>query len=166
MRSIAQTDSDPGVILTRVNRVLVGDIPEAQFVTMVLASLHAPSNTLRYASAGHTTGYILDESGNVRSELPSTGMPLGIFPDTAYETAAAQPLAEGDLVLFFTDGVVETESPDGIPFGAERALDVIRRHRHEPASKLVHRVYRAVREYAGRRAVDDDITMVVCRISP
>lgn len=166
LRSIAQTDSDPGVILTRVNRVLVGDIPDAQFVTMVLASLHAPSNTLRYASAGHPTGYILDESGNVRAELPSTAMPLGIFPDTNYETAAAQPLAEGDLVVFFTDGVVETESPDGVPFGAERALDVIRRHRHEPASKLVHRVYRAVREFAGRRAVNDDITMVVCRISP
>jgi sigma-B regulation protein RsbU (phosphoserine phosphatase) len=166
LRSIAQTDSDPGVILTRVNRVLASDIPDAQFVTLVLACLHAPSDTLRYASAGHTTGYVLDMAGNVRCELPSTGIPLGIFADTAYETVAAPPLAEGDLVLFFTDGVIETENRDGDPFGAERALDVIRRHRHEPAAKLVHRVYRAVRDFARRPAVDDDITMIVCRVSP
>jgi sigma-B regulation protein RsbU (phosphoserine phosphatase) len=165
LRSIAQTDSDPGVILTRVNHVLAPDIPDAQFVTLVLACLHAPSTTLRYASAGHTTGYVLDAEGHVRCELPSTGRPLGIFPDEVYETAAAPPLAEGDLVLLFTDGVVETENHNGVPFGAERALDVVRRYRHEPAAKLVHRVYRAVRDYAGRPAVDDDITMVVCRVS-
>jgi serine phosphatase RsbU (regulator of sigma subunit) len=60
--------------------------------------------------------------------------------------------------------VVETENRDGILFGAARALEVIRQHRHEPAAKLVHRVYRAVRDFAGRRTVDDDITMVVCRV--
>jgi PAS domain S-box-containing protein len=166
LRSIAQTDSDPGTILTRVNRVLAGDTSEAQFVTLVLACLHAPSRSLRYASAGHTTGYVLDAMGRVRSELPSTGVPLAMFAETAYETVSAPLLEEGDLVLFFTDGVVETENRDGVPFGAERALDVIRRFRHEPAPKLVHRVYRAVRDYAGRPAVDDDITMVVCRIPP
>jgi sigma-B regulation protein RsbU (phosphoserine phosphatase) len=164
LRSIAQTDSDPGVILTRVNRALAGDISDAQFVTLVLACLHAPSRTLRYASAGHTTGYVLDVMGRVRCELPSTGVPLGIFPETAYETVPAPLLEAGDLVLFFTDGVIETENLDGVPFGAERALDVVRRHRHEPAPKLVHRVYRAVRDYADRPAVDDDVTMVVCRV--
>jgi serine phosphatase RsbU (regulator of sigma subunit) len=59
--------------------------------------------------------------------------------------------------------VTESENQAGIPFGAERALDVVRRHREEPAAKVVHRVYRAVRDFAGRRAQDDDITMVICR---
>jgi PAS domain S-box-containing protein len=164
LRSIAQTSADPGEILTRINRVLTGDIPESQFVTLVFASLHAPSNTMRYASAGHTTGYVLDRSGVVKSELPSTGIPLGIFPDTSFETVAVPALAEGDLVALFTDGVTEAENTKGIPFGAERALDEVRRHRDEPASKIVHRVYRAVRDFAGRRAQDDDITMVICRV--
>jgi len=166
LRSIAQADTDPGAILTRVNSVLTSDIPDSQFVTLVLACLHAPSNTMQYVSAGHPTGYVLDDTGKVRCELPSTGLPLGIFPDTVYATANVQTLSEGDLVVFFTDGVMETENRDGVPFGAERALDVIRKHRHESAAKLVHRVYRAVRDFAGRRAVDDDITMVVCRVNP
>jgi PAS domain S-box-containing protein len=164
LRSIAQTSADPGEILTRVNRVLTGDIPESQFVTLVFASLHAPSNTIRYASAGHTTAYVLDSSGAVTSELPSTGVPLGIFPETSFETAEVPALAEGDLVVFFTDGVTEAENTKGIPFGVERALDAVRRHRDEPAAKIAHRVYRAVRDFAGRHAQDDDITMVICRV--
>jgi PAS domain S-box-containing protein len=164
LRSVAQTSADPGVILSRVNRVLTGDIPDSQFVTMVFACLHAPSNTMRYASAGHTTGYVLSTSGEVKSELPSTGMPLGIFPDASFETAAVPALVEGDLVVFFTDGVTEAENTKGIPFGAERALDVVRRYHDEPASKIVHRVYRAARDFAGRHAQDDDITMVICRV--
>jgi len=52
--------------------VLAGDVPESQFVTLVLACLHAPSRTLRYSSAGHTIGYVLDPTGKVKSELPST----------------------------------------------------------------------------------------------
>jgi serine phosphatase RsbU (regulator of sigma subunit) len=119
---------------------------------------------MRYASAGHTTGYVLDSSGSVRCELPSTGIPLGIFPDAAFETVTVPPLVEGDLVVFFTDGVTESENEAGDPFGAERALDVVRLHREEPATKVVHRVYRAVRTFAGRQAQDDDITMVFCRV--
>jgi sigma-B regulation protein RsbU (phosphoserine phosphatase) len=164
LRSIAQTSADPGAILTRVNRVLTGDIPESQFVTLVVVCLHAPSNTLRFASAGHTTGYVLNRAGAVKHDLPSTGIPLGIFANTQFETSAVPPLVEGDLVVLFTDGVTEAENLDGDPFGSQRALEVVSRFRDEAAAKIVHRVYRAVREHAGRRAQEDDVTTVVCRV--
>jgi sigma-B regulation protein RsbU (phosphoserine phosphatase) len=166
VRSIAHTEADPGSILTRVNEVLCGDIPDNQFATLVLASLHGPSNTLRYASAGHTTGYVLDARGGIKAELPSTGVPLGIVCETTYETAAAVTLQVDDLVVFFTDGITEAQDSDGTLFGASRALDVVRRHQREPAAKIVHRVYRAVREYSGPRSQDDDITAVICRVGP
>jgi sigma-B regulation protein RsbU (phosphoserine phosphatase) len=165
LRSIAQTTADPGTILTRVNRALVGDIAENQFVTLVFACLHEPSRTLRYASAGHPAGHVLDRSGVSKCELPSTGIPLGMFAETTYETAPTTPLEEDDLVVFFTDGVTEAENGDGTHFGAARALDVIRSAWREPAAKIVHRVYRAVRDFGGRRPQDDDITAVVCRVA-
>jgi len=164
LRSIAQTSADPGTILTRVNRVLAGDTPDSQFVTLVFACLHAPSNTLRYASAGQTPGFVLDKAGALKCELPSTGVPLGIFAAATFETAVTVPLVEDDLVVFFTDGVTEAEDANGEAFGAERAVDVVRRHCSEPASKIVHRVYRAVRKFAGSKAQEDDITAVICRV--
>jgi phosphoserine phosphatase RsbU/P len=165
LRSVAQTTADPGAVLTRVNQVLHGDIPDHQFVTLAFARLHAPSGTLTYASAGHTTGYVLDRNGRVRSELPSTGIPLGIFADTTYHTVTSTRLEVDDLVVFFTDGVTEAQNEDGALFDPSRALEVVRSHQHEPAAKIVHRVYRAVRDFSGRRCQDDDITTVVCRVT-
>jgi len=165
LRSVAQGTADPGEILTQVNRVLASDVPESQFVTLVLACLHASSRTLRYASAGHTIGYVVDRAGKVKYELPSTGIPLGIFGETRFETVTAPPLLENDLVLFFTDGLTEAQNPEDVSFGAERALDVVRRNLDAPAPKIVHRVYRAVRDFTSKKAQEDDITVVVCRVS-
>jgi len=165
LRSIVQTSADPGTILTRVNRVLFDDIAENQFVTLVFACLDAPSRALRYASAGHLPGYVLDSSGMLKCKLPSTGIPLGMFGETTYVTAPPVPLDEDDLVVFFTDGVTEAADSAGTHYGAERALDVIRGAWHEPEAKIVHRVYRAVRNFVSGMPQDDDITTVVCRVA-
>jgi phosphoserine phosphatase RsbU/P len=166
LRSIAQASSDPGEILTRVNRALVVDMAENQFVTLVLCRIDPVCQALQYASAGHVTGVVLGHAGAVKAELPSTGLPLGIFRDLTFTTAAAAPLESGDIVALFTDGVTETDTADGVQFGTERALDVIRRFRREPAAKIVHRLYRAVRDFAGRRPHADDITAVICKVDP
>lgn len=164
LRSIAQSTADPGDVLTRVNRVLSRDLSDSQFVTLVLACLHAPSKTLSYSSAGHTMGYVLDRTGKVKCELPSTGIPLGIFVETSFETTTVPALVEHDLVVFFTDGLTEAQDRDETQFGASRALDVIRRNLDAPAPKIVHRVYRAARDFSARRTQEDDITVVVCRV--
>ncbi len=164
LRSIAQVEPDPGKILTLVNRVLAADLAENHFVTLLLASFDASSRALRYASAGHTTGYVLDRSGQVKEELTSTGLPLGITRDATYEVCTAARVEEGDLISLFTDGVVETEAPDGTPFGSARALEVIRGCRGERSATIVNRLYRAIREFAERRPQTDDITAVVCKV--
>jgi sigma-B regulation protein RsbU (phosphoserine phosphatase) len=164
LRSVAQTQSDPGTILSLVNRVLIADIADNQFVTLLLVCLHGPSQALRYASAGHTTGYVLDASGAVRTELTSTGFPLGLFLDTSFETLSTPALQPGDLIALFSDGVTETESADGTPFGEARALEVVRTYRREPSAKIVNRIYRAVRDHTEQRPQTDDITAVVCKV--
>jgi sigma-B regulation protein RsbU (phosphoserine phosphatase) len=164
LRSAVQTQSDPGTVLTLVNRVLVEDTADNQFVTLILACLHAPSRTLRYASAGHLSGYVLDASGAVKSELESTGVPLGILPEASYETVDVRALQQGDLIALFTDGVTDTEDTDGAPFGASRALEVVRTYRREPSAKIVNRLYRAVRDHATGQPQTDDITAVICKV--
>lgn len=163
LRSISQTTADPGDILTLVNRVLNGDTADNQFVTLILCCLDPVSHVLRYASAGHVTAYVFDRCGEIKAELPSTGLPLGLFPDAAYLTAPPTLLEPGDMVALFTDGVIETDTADGTPFGIERALAVVRQHRLEPAATIVHRVYEAVRDFTGRRPHTDDITTVICK---
>ena len=68
-------------------------------------------------------------------------------------------LAEGDLVVLFTDGVVEALSPAGEPFGDPRLLELVSQSAASP-KELNERAYAAVREHARGAAQQDDVTLV------
>ena len=62
-----------------------------------------------------------------------------------------------------TDGVLESESPDGEEFGAGRLLEVLREHRLDPAREIVERVYGAIRDFSQNEKQMDDVTVVICK---
>jgi PAS domain S-box-containing protein len=148
LRALALTQTDVGAVVALLNRGLIGDLRD-QFVTLLLVQLHPSLRSLRYVSAGHLAGYVLDPSGAVKGVLESTGPPLGIDLEDAFPAGGPMPLDPGDLVLLLTDGIVEAHAPDGTLFGSDRALDAVRRHRGESAIGIVDRLYQAVRDFTG-----------------
>ena len=107
LRAFAQTHADVSTILGLVNRVLVPDVEEDRFITLLLAKLDPRTGSFVYTSAGHPTGYILDAVGNVKRTLPSTSVPLGIMADVTFLSSDEIILDPGDNVLLITDGIVE-----------------------------------------------------------
>ena len=166
LRATAQTTGEPSEILAVVNRVLHGDTEAHRFATLLLVCVHVPSLTLAYSSAGHTPGYLLDGGGAVKSELAATGVPLGLFPDSAYETHSALQMQAGDTLVLLTDGVTDCGAPEEELFGAERALEVIRSSLGARSSDIVERLYRAVRAFENGGPQRDDVTTVVVRCLP
>jgi sigma-B regulation protein RsbU (phosphoserine phosphatase) len=162
LHALILTQSDPGAILAQLNSLLLDELDEHRFITMVLACLHAESPTLRYASAGHTTGYLIGPCGRLKAELPSTGVPLGLISGATFESVAVDGLEEGDIVALFTDGIVESVDDEAY-YGPEGALKALRRHRHESASDIVRHVCEAAQAFA-RGPQTDDMTMVVCKV--
>jgi sigma-B regulation protein RsbU (phosphoserine phosphatase) len=163
LRATAQTTSEPSEILAVVNRVLHGDTEAHRFATLLLVSLPAPSRTLAYSSAGHLPGYLLDGRGVVKNELPATGVPLGLFPDSIYETRSVRRVESGDTLVLMTDGVTDCGQPEGDLFGAERTLEVIRSSLGARSSDIVDGLYRAVRTFENGGPQRDDVTAVVVR---
>jgi serine phosphatase RsbU (regulator of sigma subunit) len=161
LRTLAQTHFDVGDILTRANRVLAADTDDFHFVTLAMARLDPREHTLVYASAGQR-GYLLRASGNVET-LDSTSLPLGVSEETVVPTAPPLSLGRGDVVTFFTDGVIEAESPGKVRFGSERALDVIRAIKDEPARRITERLYEEICGFARHQPQADDITVVVVK---
>ena len=163
LRSAAQAASDPGDLLTVVNRVLAADMEKNRFTTMLVGSLHVPTRTLTYASAGHTPGYVLDRSGAVKSELTATGVPLGPFAEAVFGTSSGIVMDPGDMLVLLTDGVTESEAPDGAYLEAEAALEVVRGCRDERAAEIVQRLYTAARAFGQGVPQIDDMTVVICK---
>jgi serine phosphatase RsbU (regulator of sigma subunit) len=166
LRATAQTTSEPDEILTAVNRVLHADTEAHWFATLLLVSLHVASRSPAYASAGHTPGYLLDGRGAVKAELPATGLPLGLFPGSPYETRSPLRMEEGDTLVLLTDGVTDCGTPEGELFGARRALGVARSSLAGRSSDIVEGLYRAVRAFEKGGPQRDDVTTVVVRRPP
>jgi serine phosphatase RsbU (regulator of sigma subunit) len=164
LRALAVTQAPFGDILATVNRVLNADVGDAHFVTLMLARINPGTRSLVYTSAGHMPGYILDDSGAVRARLDSTSIPLGILDEGDFPPAPPVALQPGDLVFLYTDGVVEATAPDGSLFGIERALDVIRSTRGEPARQIVQALERSSREFARQQRRHDDFTAIVIKV--
>ena len=152
---------DVGELATRLNDFLLADHQEARFVTLFLAQLDPRDGSFCYASAGHRC-YVLGPGDEVEF-LDATSVPLGILPGCV-PSAPMRTLRPGQVVLFPTDGVEDTESPQGVPFGVERALDVVRANRHLSAAEIVESLYRSARRFAQDAPQQDDITAVVLKV--
>lgn len=152
---------DVSELATRLNDFLITDGPDGRFVTLFLAQLDPCTGSFVYASAGHEC-YLLGPGDKVQL-LESTGTPLGILPGPV---PSAQPvtLQSGQLILFLTDGILDTVSPQSVPFGLERTLDVVRMNRHRPAADIVETLYHSARAYAENTRQQDDITAVVLKV--
>lgn len=162
LRTLAQSHDDPGEMLTRANRLLARDTDELHFVTLALARLDPQTRQMTYASAGQR-GYLFDCAGNVRV-LDATSAPLGIEKELVVPVAPAVNLEPGQLLVFFTDGVVEAESHGRVRFGAHRAVQLIQSERQKPAAQIVAAIYQAICDFRGHRAQLDDITAVVVKV--
>jgi serine phosphatase RsbU (regulator of sigma subunit) len=166
LRALALSNPRVGDILNLANRALAADVDEGRFVTLFLCRLDPVARTLVYVSAGHPPGYVVGHDGTVRVVLDSTGLPLGLIEEADFPEAEAVALEPGDHVLLLTDGIIEATGPDQTVFGTERAIDVVRAHRGESASQIVEALHKAVRDFAGRDDLIDDVTSVVIKVTP
>jgi sigma-B regulation protein RsbU (phosphoserine phosphatase) len=133
-------------------------------VTLLVARLDPRGRTLAYASAGHVSGYLLDEAGETRERFGSTGIPLGMFPRREFRSGTTLSLKLGETVVLFSDGMTEIGELDGEAFGAARTLEFVKNHRHESAADIVQGLYKAARSFAGKFPQTDDITVVICKV--
>ena len=157
----AASDSSPGEALALANEALFARIPANMFVTCFYAVLDPQSATLTYANAGHELPY-LHRNGDAE-ELRARGMPLGMMPGMSYEEGEVS-LAEGECVLFHSDGLVEAHNPKGEMFGFPRLRALVAEHGKERSLRnlLLEELYSFVGESWEQ---EDDITLLTLRRS-
>jgi sigma-B regulation protein RsbU (phosphoserine phosphatase) len=156
--------ADLNRVLTWVNRAITEDTNSEQFVTLIVARLDTEARQLVHASAGHPPGFVFDHNGEIRAELKSTGLPLGVSEENPFDVEEVIALLPGDVVVFSTDGVDETPDANGEQFGRERLVETVRDNRHLPAAAMITAIRSAVRKFAGSASQKDDITVVILKV--
>ncbi|MDQ5852419.1 MAG: SpoIIE family protein phosphatase, partial [Chloroflexota bacterium] len=158
LRGAAQRQSSPGEVLARVNELLHPDIPPNMFVTCLYAILDPATGYMLYANAGHDLPYRRHAGG--AEELRARGMPLGLMPGMHYEEKEAV-LAPGDLVVFYSDGLVEAHNPQRDMFGFPRLQELVAAYPARNGTTMIDYLMAELARFTGPDwEQEDDITMV------
>ncbi len=158
---VAEEESDPGVILRRVNRSISARCPSNRFITCVLACVNPVTGELSWANAGHNSPLLLRASGGI-DVLTDGGPPLGLFKDMTYQTLRAR-MEPDDILLLFTDGIPEARDANDEEFGDERLMAVLRSAHRGAAREVRNEIWRSLSAFLGTTPPNDDITLVVIR---
>ncbi len=164
LRTLSESISDLPEIATRLNAGLYWETAGEIFVTAILGSLNPTARSLTCLSAGHPEAIVLNSAGEVRTRNSFGGLPFAILPEARFVADESVELADGDLVLFYTDGLVEVQRPGEPLFGIDRALQVVRENQQRSAVEIVDALYRSACQYAGAEKPNDDITLVVVKV--
>jgi serine phosphatase RsbU (regulator of sigma subunit) len=157
-RSLAREHPEPGDFLHAANEVVLEEIAEGKFITMLYLTADGGTGELRCASAGHPPPRIVRQ-GAAPQPLDVRGLALGIaeLQDYPAETLRLEP---GDAAVLFTDGLLEARR-DGELYGEERLDAALAANASLPAEELAEAVVEDCRAFAGELA--DDCAVVVVK---
>jgi serine phosphatase RsbU (regulator of sigma subunit) len=162
-RSLAREHPEPADFLASANEVVVGEIATGKFITMVYVVVDAASGEVACACAGHPPPRLVGADREIRP-LATNGLALGIEGAQRYDEARA-PLAAGDSVVLFTDGVVEARREREF-YGVERLDRVLAEGAGLSAEELALAVVSDCRAFAGGSLGDDCAVVVIKRRYP
>ena len=168
MLALSHSERSPRKLLIEVNRLLSAHLDNRSFITMIYAVIDLDTRTLTCARAGHTPLLVV---ANGKSEVVvPQGMVLGLRLPGATERFAdlleeyTRPIAPGDVIVLYTDGVTEAMDAAGELFGDEGLERVLAGHYRLDPAGIRERVVREVRAFVGEAEPHDDMTMIVLKI--
>jgi len=162
LRARLPLETDLARLADGLDREVDQNTPQSVYVTMFLAILDVERSTLRYVNAGHNPQYLIRERGGIEP-LSSTGMPIALYAGHGYQESTVR-VTGGDLLFFYTDGLVETENERGEMFGTESLQTLLEAEQAQRVDTLLDRVDTAVRTFRGSAEPLDDATMMALRI--
>ena len=158
LRSVAREKLRPAKMLECLNATLHERKLETQFCSMVYATWDAGGRKMRFANSGGPRP-IFCRAGET-TIVEATGLPLGMFDYAAYDEVALS-IQSNDIVVFFSDGMVDALNSSGELFTRHHLEDTVRANAHLPAAELAGALFDAVQKHSSDTPAFDDETVIV-----
>jgi sigma-B regulation protein RsbU (phosphoserine phosphatase) len=156
-----QTSLSTASLVSQLNKQLYANTSPEKYATFYFGLYDEARSALRYTNAGHLPPILLRDGQPVK-ELDVTGTVVGAFPFSRYEEMEIE-LRSGDLLVAYTDGVVEPEDPYGEQFGEERLKELLVKYSEQDSAEIIARVMESVEQWTTSSELQDDMTMLVVR---
>jgi sigma-B regulation protein RsbU (phosphoserine phosphatase) len=146
--------------MAKLNDLFQRNLKLIRFITIFLATIDTKSGTIQYCNGGHHPPILLEAASGEIRWLKPTGPAIGLtrYADFKSETVS---VSKGDLLLLYTDGLVESRSGNGDEFGEDRVASFIRENHSKPINDIVKEIRDEAAEFSGK--FQDDLTMLAIK---
>jgi serine phosphatase RsbU (regulator of sigma subunit) len=165
--SLSRIYDSPAALLREANRILADNMDSRSFITMTYAIVDTVRRTMRFARAGHNPIIQFEAGTGATRVLTPAGLGLGIDRGERFDQILEEsevPLHEGDVFLFFTDGLSEAMNGASELFGERRLRDVIEASEGMGSEEMKETILSEIRAFVGGEAQHDDMTMVILKV--
>ncbi len=161
LHEVARFRSSADAILTDLNAGLAPRMYGPSFIALNLAILNASEKRIDYANGGQP--YPILKRGTEIIEIENSDLPLGGMKSVQYESVAFD-LAEGDVLIFHSDGLIEALNPNEEMYGAERLIALVSQIPNEStAEEVIQHIVEDVSRFVEEAEQYDDLTVVVIK---
>jgi sigma-B regulation protein RsbU (phosphoserine phosphatase) len=157
------TGQDLGELAAELNRFLLLRTSDERFLTLFWAICDPVQNRLYYVNAGHLPPFLIrkGKAATRQIERLETGGPvLGILTGASYSQGEVR-FEPGDLLVLFSDGLVEATNEADEEFGEDRLLAILKRNGEGSIDQIKEQILSAVKEFSSGRAYHDDLTVLL-----
>jgi len=157
------TGDDLAALLKVVNHQVYTSSSKDRYATLFYGVFDSSAHILRYVNAGHNPPVVVRRDGSMHS-LETGGAPVGLFADSEYAQGSVQ-IEAGDVVMAFTDGLVEATNQDGEEWGVQGLLNAAASavQCSQDAGDLVNLSFNFMDDFS-RGHQTDDATLAVVRV--
>ncbi len=167
LRAEVLTGLPPDRILHDLNQLAINDLDQShRFITLFYSDYDPRTRKLRFANAAHNPPLLWKSSDQRVVKLDSDGFVLGIQKDAEYHCGEIK-LNEKDLVLYYTDGVIDTSNSLGERFDEERLIKILTKlcKQSYTSQEILNKIFKKLDDFTGQnRHLEDDASMVVFQL--
>ena len=163
LRAIFQYEpSDLAKVVSQLNKRVMDNAKGEKYITLFAAVYNRRDQSLQYINCGHNPPVLMSADGTTQQlELGCCG--LGMFREIPSIESGTVNIRPGATLLCYTDGLVEQENSDDVPFGMQRMEEVVRERRGMPVQAVQEALIEAVRTFKGSEPSFDDTALMVVR---
>jgi sigma-B regulation protein RsbU (phosphoserine phosphatase) len=167
LRTLAMVSASPEEVVGRIDHLYHHNINFASFVTLFLGRFDFAHQSFTYCNAGHNPPLFLHNgksNGSGPDWLHPTGAAIGLVEGATYQANTVH-LQPGDVLVLYTDGVTEAANPQGEQYGWDRLAEALHAAGDISARRLVAALRTSLQDFSAGQPLDDDTTIVVCKIN-
>jgi sigma-B regulation protein RsbU (phosphoserine phosphatase) len=149
-------------LATRLNELFRFNLKQIRFITMFLAGFDPDTRDMHYINAGHHPPLLWNAISNTHRWLKPTGPAIGLVPEASYKSETLK-FEAGDMLVMYTDGLVEARNGDKKEFGQDGLVKYTSHNFSKPPEIFVNGLLSEV-ETSGAK-IQDDLTLMVLKMA-